>query len=1276
MVINHSFGTEIDWEHILSQLRMLVVQIHQSSDLSENLEIIVNQARSILKSDRTVIYQFLPDGDGVVAAESVSPQWIPIQGQLIYDPCFRAKWLDQYRAGRISVIEDIDTASLVPCYKHLLTTLQIRASLVVPIIVNGQAASSPDIWGLLIAHECGSPRQWNALEIEFLQILAAELGIFIQQAQRYPKFCQVHYKLKHKFRLATTNFHKNNREKIPQETASAIEQNSIASALRERQFPISSPDTNTNNSKHQRGLCPREGWHCFTSSPMPSFTDRISVADLMAFDRLQTPIWIYDIQNLRMWWVNKAALHIWNAQSREELLKRNFSDVSESTRIRLQSYLHQFQQGKVIAENWTFYPEGKPVSVRCLCSGVEIEDGRMAMLVEGTNQVTEKINQEILRAIEALRHTTLMISLYTMDGVPLMQNPAALNCYGDTLQPNAACDNAFLRHFVDANIGLKALSVINSGEVFSVETQVFTTEGIRWHGMDIRCTRDPVTGNSMILVNEKDITKQQTALLEHQRVEEELRWQEALLRSMTDTSLLAFFVVDNRTDKILYFNHRFCEIWGIEHLEAEMRSGALKNNDIIPDCVNLIADVPAFAESCKPLQSEDNRCTIEDEILFVDGRTIRRFSAQIRDIRDKYFGRLYIFEDITPRKQIEEALKVSEERWQYALEGNGDGVWDWNAQTNEVFFSRRWKEMLGFAEDEISNCLSEWEQRIHLDDKAYVYQEIDRHFRGETQQYVSEHRVRCKDGTYKWILDRGKIVSRSPDGSPLRLLGTHTDITERKQMEEALRSSEERYRSVITAMTEGIVLQQADGRITACNESAERILGLTIDQMMGRTSIDAQWQAIHEDGSAFPGETHPAIVTLQTGQPQYNVIMGVHKPDSSLSWISINSQPLFKPDESKPYAVVASFTDITASKQVQQALKQQIEQERLVYAIAQHIRQTLDLDNILNTTVTEVRNFLNSDRVMIYRFNPDWSGVVITESVAEPWRSILNMKITEGYFVETQGKFYQENTVKVTPNIYNAGFTPCHVQLLEQLQVKAKLIVPILQGSNLWGLLIVHHCRAPREWQPWESNLLQQLATQVAIAIQQSELHQQLQTANQELQTLAMVDQLTGIANRRRFDTKLNYLWQNLLREQGFISLLLCDIDYFKRYNDTYGHAAGDHCLRLVGQAFQQTVKRSTDLVARYGGEEFVVILPNTDIEGAKQVALEIHQAVQQLSIPHTASDVKPYVTLSIGIATLMPTPSMLPLDLIEAADKALYQAKAQGRDRSFVYEIFMPMAD
>lgn len=190
------------------------------------------------------------------------------------------------------------------------------------------------------------------------------------------------------------------------------------------------------------------------------------------------------------------------------------------------------------------------------------------------------------------------------------------------------------------------------------------------------------------------------------------------------------------------------------------------------------------------------------------------------------------------------------------------------------------------------------------------------------------------------------------------------------------------------------------------------------------------------------------------------------------------------------------------------------------------------------------------------------------------------------------------------------------------------------------------------------------LRQRVRRLIQQVRLYQQLETANHELQRLAAYDGLTQVANRRRFDEYLQQEWQRMLREQLSLSLILCDIDCFKLYNDTYGHQAGDDCLRQVARVIQNAAKRSMDLPARYGGEEFAVILPNTDQEGAIQVAHDIQVGVKQLGIVHESSKVCASVTVSLGISSTIPSLITSPELLINAADKALYQAKAEGRDR------------
>lgn len=177
-----------------------------------------------------------------------------------------------------------------------------------------------------------------------------------------------------------------------------------------------------------------------------------------------------------------------------------------------------------------------------------------------------------------------------------------------------------------------------------------------------------------------------------------------------------------------------------------------------------------------------------------------------------------------------------------------------------------------------------------------------------------------------------------------------------------------------------------------------------------------------------------------------------------------------------------------------------------------------------------------------------------------------------------------------------------------------------------------------------------------------------LQEANLKLELMANSDGLTQIANRRRFDDYLALEWQRHQREQNPISLIMIDIDYFKRYNDSNGHQGGDECLFRVAQAIAKVPQRQTDLVARYGGEEFAVILINTDTEGALKVSEDIKAAIADLAIPHENSAISDCLTLSIGIASLTPSVDISVKKLIEYADQSLYNAKKQGRNRAIIY--------
>jgi two-component system chemotaxis family response regulator WspR len=185
----------------------------------------------------------------------------------------------------------------------------------------------------------------------------------------------------------------------------------------------------------------------------------------------------------------------------------------------------------------------------------------------------------------------------------------------------------------------------------------------------------------------------------------------------------------------------------------------------------------------------------------------------------------------------------------------------------------------------------------------------------------------------------------------------------------------------------------------------------------------------------------------------------------------------------------------------------------------------------------------------------------------------------------------------------------------------------------------------------------------LALLESQKKLHE----ANKALETLSSLDGLTGIANRRQFDKKIQQEWQRSIRNTTTISLLMIDIDFFKNYNDTYGHQGGDFCLKEIANLIKESEKRSTDLAARYGGEEFALVLPETSHQGALDIANNLLVKVQEKNIAHINSDVADCVTISIGVATFIPGRGTNHNLLIEAADNALYTAKDNGRNQVVV---------
>lgn len=246
---------------------------------------------------------------------------------------------------------------------------------------------------------------------------------------------------------------------------------------------------------------------------------------------------------------------------------------------------------------------------------------------------------------------------------------------------------------------------------------------------------------------------------------------------------------------------------------------------------------------------------------------------------------------------------------------------------------------------------------------------------------------------------------------------------------------------------------------------------------------------------------------------------------------------------------------------------------------------------------------------------------------------------------------------KDDPNIKSDAFDQGATDYLVKLPEKVELLARIRAHAKSYI--------AQKERDEAFSNLR-------SMQEQLEKMNIELARSNRELQRLSSLDGLTSLANRRQFDTTLEVEWQRAIHSGMPLSLIFADIDFFKRFNDHYGHQCGDDCLQKVAAALQKIVHRPADLVSRYGGEEFVMILPETTDEGALAVAEKVLATVTALGIPHANSEAADHVTLSMGVATLCPRQDSSPQELIEAADKMLYRAKERGRN---CIEVALPNA-
>ncbi|MBD1875216.1 PAS domain S-box protein [Nodosilinea sp. FACHB-131] len=606
--------------------------------------------------------------------------------------------------------------------------------------------------------------------------------------------------------------------------------------------------------------------------------------------------------------------------------------------------------------------------------------------------------------------------------------------------------------------------------------------------------------------------------------------------------------------------------------------------------------------------------------------------------------------DITDRIQAELELQSTKDQLDLVLQASAEGYWDWNLVTEEIYFSPQWKAMLGYANHELDNSFATWEAVAFEADRGTALQLVDDYNSGRVEEFSFTQRFHHKDGSTVHILSRA-IHQKDAAGRVIRMVGSHLDVTAIVAIQAALQTSEMQLASVLNSSLDGIMAFKAvrdrlgtivDFEWLLSNPAACEMVGRTAEYLLGKRLLDEL------PGNKTDGLFDLYVQVTESGNPVRRQFHYSH--DGFDTWFENMAVQL-----GDGFAV--TFSDITPLKRSEHDLQQANQQlASRVDELNQHTQQMQllsEMSDFLQACLT-VQDAYQSLGARVAPLFPSSSGGIFMLTDVADYR--VAQVATWGPKQASAPEFIppacralcREHLHQVGPDCLSLGCGHA-----ESTQALTTFCIPLLAQGQTLGLLYLIT--------PNPSQSVQQLARTVTerIALALANLH-----LRETLQQQSIRDPLTGLFNRRYLEETLTREVQRAQRQCHTIGVIMLDIDHFKRFNDTYGHDAGDRVLKTVGQLLLNSV-RGSDVACRYGGEEMLLILPESPPEVTLARAEEIRQALSLLQISYSGLTLHG-LSASLGVASF-PGHGLRAGDVLKAADDALYQAKAKGRNQVVV---------